>query len=151
MPEIQEVSKEIDEGGNTHIHARQTYLGYPVWGAEKLIHISSKGKKTENGTVFKGLGADLQSTPSYIFSKTQADLSVQKAIELYAKESAKKQMPSRQQSQLMVYVDDNKKAHWVFQVELYIAPSNAAPVNPIYLMDAMTFEIYKKWNGVQFF
>jgi len=150
-PEIQEVSKEIDAQGNTHIHARQTYLGYLVWGAEKLIHISSTGKKTENGIIFQGLGADLQGTSSYVFSKAQADLAIQKAIESYAKKSAKIQVPLRQQSQLMVYVDDTKKAHWVFQVELYIKSDNTAPTNPFYLMDAMTFEIYKEWNGMQFF
>ncbi len=148
--EIQEINRETDAYGNTHIRSRQTYLGYPVWGSQKLTHISSKGEKTENGIVFQGIGVDLQNTPSFIFSKSQSDLAIQKAIGLYVKKSVKVQV-LRQNSQLMVYVDDTKKAHWVFQVELYIEFTNTAVANPFYLMDAKTFEVYKKWDGISHF
>ena len=151
LPEIQIISKETDAHGNTHIHAHQIYLGYPVWRTEKFIHISAQGEQTENGTVFQNVGADLKDTPSYVFSKEQSNLAIQKAITFFAKTAGKIRKISRQNSQLMVYVDDNNKAHWVFQVELYVKVEHSSPTNPFYLMDAKTFEVYKKWNGIQFF
>lgn len=147
---LKQESKEMDVHGNTHIREQQIYLGYSVYGAEEYTHISPSGKITKNGTIYENLSADLKGAPQHIFTKAQADLALNNAISYYAKKLGKTHTPTHQESQLMVYVDSDHKAHWVFKVGFYIKTEHEAPVNPGYLLDAMSFKIYKEWDDIEY-
>lgn len=119
-----------------HIRIKQKYNGYPVWGGDAAIH----GNKM-NGTIYQGLANDLQNTPPHIFQAAQAEKALQFAIQ----ETGKQTIISSSK-QLMVYVDNNNKAHWAFYIALQ-TKANKAMAEPVYILDANTFAIYEHWNN----
>ena len=54
-------------------------------------------------------------------------------------------------SQLMVLIGKDKKAHWVYRVKFRSEPIhvNNKPVEQVYIMDAATFEVYESWDDIQ--
>ena len=147
--ELIQIKKEVDAQGVTHIRYQQTYLGIPVWGGEAIEHISPNNKHAStNGNIFQDLSADLQAKPK---DQEQIIAAENHAIQLFKNKVGQDAILSQQKGQLVVYVDENQKAHWAVQVEFYFENENEMPENPIYLIDATSYAVYKEWSGIHFY
>lgn len=159
-----EQNRDVDFNQTLHVRVKQTHAGYPVFASDAIIHVpkaennksslmtlvaAPKAKTTMDGTIYQDLAGDLRDTPAVVFSESQA-----KKAEAYVQTLLKKKMPTvdakESESKLMVYVDDNNKAHWVFYTSFYFPSVNGRmPSKPVYIIDAATFEIYREWNDVK--
>jgi pseudolysin len=150
--ELKEIKKEVDSRGNTHIRYQQTYRGIPIWGAISIEHIPagnqlSLNKSNASGTIFQDLSADLNNN---LPDQAHVAAAEEHAIQFYKIKVGKEKYLSEHKSHLVVYVDDNHKAHWAVQVDLYFGNGREMADNPNYLIDAVSLEIYKEWNGISF-
>ena len=85
---LKETNRATDFKQTLHVRVQETYMGYPVWGGDAVIHIpygSQTGKSLANvleaaknkqgfmnGTLYQGLQADLSNTAPSVFTKDQA-------------------------------------------------------------------------------
>lgn len=164
---LQTIRTEKDRNQTLHIRVQQTYAGFPVWGANAILHIphattsplqpsnamqlmanADKNKVQMNGTFYQDLPADLQNAPNYIFNADQAQKALQTAIQLFHNETKQYLPMNDKTSQLVVYVDRQHKAHFAFHIEFNIQ-TNTIVTRPNYLMDAVTFQIYRRWDNVE--
>tara|TARA_R110000868_G_scaffold33367_6_gene121259 strand:- start:1202 stop:2860 length:1659 start_codon:yes stop_codon:yes gene_type:complete len=156
--ELKELSRGTDRNQTTHIRVQQLHQGYPVWGADAVVHLPSSGQKKQsllsaagsqragssmNGVVYQDLSADLSETSQQVFSKDQADQALNKAVEL-SRETYGAGHAKPVKNQLMVYVGQDKQAHWAYLVSLYIDSQHHAL--PTYILDASTLAVYRSWN-----
>lgn len=164
---LEEVSRSVDFNKTLHVRVQETYAGYPVWGADAIVHIpqgASAGKSltgaisaaqhnngSMDGTLYQNLSADLANTPAYVFGQAQAQKAIQAAATAYQQKNAVKSAVEEPQSRLIVYIDDQNKAHWAYEVSFYAeSPKDSAtPSKPVYIIDALTFDIYKEWNDIK--
>lgn len=163
-PSLKQMKVTTDFNQTTHIRLKQHYAGHPVWGADAVVHIPASPKNGGNklnsllaekdnkavkinGTVYQELSPDLQNTPAYVFQASQAQKATQEAIMIYDQENGTKPLISKTKNQLIVYVDKQNKAHWAFLIHLLAQPAKKLREEPTYIMDAITFEIYEKWNN----
>lgn len=159
-----EKNRSTDFKQTLHIRIQETYQGYPVWGGDAIVHISKAGHNTHSlnalltmpnvsmdGFVYQGLTADLVNTPNHVFTAEQKAKSLQEAIHIYEHATGGKSELKDQESRLMIFVDQNNKAHWAYQVSFYAAPTknNTLPKKPVYIMDAVSFKIYETWNDIK--
>jgi len=151
--ELKQLKKEIDSQGITHIRLQQFYKGIPVWGSEITRHIpagaraASKSQPYANGVIFQDLSGDLPLAPPM---QAQMSASEEYALQAYKNKIGKEAIPLKRESQLVVYIDDNQKAHWAVHVEFYFSNNHQMPENPHYLIDPTHFEIYKQWDGINY-
>lgn len=164
VDEMQETRRATDANNTTHIRMQQYHAGYPVWGAESIAHVPASRKRmtlnlaalpsaagsSMNGTMYRELDADLAAASPQVFNEVQADKAKSKALEL-AKSTYGASESEVQKHQLMVYVDEKNKAHWAFLTSVYLdsAGANNIPAKPTYILDAVTFEVYKSWNDIK--
>jgi len=163
---IQEISRHTDFNNITHIRAKETFAGYPVWGSDVIAHVAhgaASGKSLNNlvlaeanttkmdGIVYQDLARDLVNTPQYIFNKQQADKALAAAITQFEKQSGRKISATAPQTNLMVYVDDQHMAHWAFFVKFSVdAPAvNQLPAMPTFIIDAISFKTYLTWDSIE--
>ncbi|OGT59053.1 MAG: hypothetical protein A3F14_04080 [Gammaproteobacteria bacterium RIFCSPHIGHO2_12_FULL_43_28] len=158
-----EVSRSADFNQTLHVRLKQTYLGYPVFGGDAVVHTPNANNQmltlnqlatpaaSMNGKIYQDLQRDLTNAPAFIFETSQAVKARQEAIKAYQQKSAATPAITNQQSHLMVYIDKNNKAHWAYQVSFDAAPvkAEAMPEKPIYILDAFSFEVYEQWNNLQ--
>jgi len=156
------LSANVDFNQTKHIRLKQTFKGYKVWGGDVIAHIphgvnsqnltnlnaQQSHDTTLNGVVYQGLDADLANAPPFIFTSAQADKALQQSIQHFQKISGFKSEIKDTKTELMVYVDTNNKAHWVFLVS-FLTAKDVMPVKPIYIIDAQSFTVYKEWNNLQ--
>ena len=164
---FQQISSAVDFNQTLHVRVQETYKGYPVWTGDAVVHVphggSMAGKNamhsimqggknthtTMNGVVYEELAPDLANTPAYVFTPAQAEKAVQFATESYQKKSGIKAAVTQPKSSLMVYVDENNKAHWAYLVSFETAPAQGLPEKPTYIVDGTSFHVYKEWDNIQ--
>ncbi len=164
---FKQISSAVDQNKTLHVRIQEMYQDYPVWGADAVVHQpqseklngshafqsliqASKNNNTSmNGIIYENLAADLVNTPAYLFTSAQADKALQSAIELYQNKSGSKAAVADTKSSLMVYVDQNNKAHWAFLISFKITPAKGLPENPTYIMDGTSFVVYQQWDNIQ--
>jgi pseudolysin len=158
--EFKEISRTLDANQTLHIRLQQTYAGYKVWGGEAVIHtqnnmptvksmvLNQKNRAySSNGVLFKGLAADLAHSPAYIFTPAQADKAYAQTLRNYYAQIGGSAAVDRPQKELLVYLDDNSKAHWAFLISFFL--DSRMPSKPTYIVDAENFSIYKNWDDVK--
>jgi pseudolysin len=158
--EFKEISRTLDANHTTHIRLQQTYQGYRVWGGEAVVHTQnttstvkslalsqSNQTYTSNGVLFKGLAPDLVAAPAYIFTPIQADKAYAQILKEYHAKTGVTVAATQPHTELLVYLDDNSKAHWAFLISFVI--ESPIPAKPTYLIDAESFFIYKNWDDVK--
>jgi pseudolysin len=157
---LQEISRGNDFNQTTHIRLKQMYAGYPVWGGDVIVHLPRGGNAalnnfatnknaSMNGLLYQNLNQDLNNTPAYMSNAAQTDKALQQAIDLYQHKTGLKQSVTQTKSQRMVYVDGDNKAHWVFLISFLTHSVKNMPAKPTYIMDAVTFQVYKQWDDIQ--
>jgi pseudolysin len=145
--EFKAVKHEVDGNGITHVRYQEFYKGIPVWGGETIRHTPAKSQlANSNGIIFQDLQADLPGYPP-----AQADISAaeEQVVQSYKNETGTTLVSMQHDNPLFVYIDENNKAHWAVHVKLLVADSNKSE-NPNYLVDAINYKIYQKWNGINF-
>lgn len=162
--EMKETQRAHDSKNNTHIRMQQYHKGYPVWGADAVVHVPASRARAAmslaaasdapqshmNGVMYQDLNADLSNTPAFVFAKPQADKAVSAAKQLAKSRFGSDQAEVASQ-QLMVFVDSNNQAHWAFVVSLYLDKTgeHQVPAKPVYIMDAKNFSLFKTWNDMK--
>lgn len=146
-----QISRATDFNQTTHVRSKQMYAGYPVWGADAIVHTSQYGKTFMNGLIYQDLNKDLNNTPSTVFSSTQAAKVLQHLQALYQQRSGKEENISDSKAELMVYVDKSHQAHWAFLASFLVQPVHAVPAKPTFIIDAVTFQVYEEWDNIQTF
>lgn len=163
---LEVVSRNHDFKKTLHIRVQETYAGYPVWGGDAVLHVpheadlnkplmgvmtDKRSDSSMDGILYQGLSADLANAPKSIFTQAQAKKALHAAVKAYEAKTRMKAVLEETHTRMMVYVDDNNKAHWVYEVSFYVEPTTEShePVKPVYLIDAQSFQVYKEWNGVQ--
>jgi pseudolysin len=164
---LQQISSDLDFNKTAHVRFQQTYAGYPIWASDGVIHVRN-GEKISgahalqnilanaatnsismNGVVYQDLANDLSNAPAYLFNAPQAEKALQNAVAHYQKTTGNKNTITETKTNLMVFVDNDNKAHWTFLVSFLSAPEKGLPAKPIYLMDALTFAVYQQWDNIQ--
>src|SRR5580704_4144586 len=89
-----ETKRSVDFNNTLHIRMQQTYMSYPVWGADSVIHVPNAGEDKSvvisnaalhkdthmNGMYYEDLINDLKNTSKKVFGSAQAKEALQKAI-----------------------------------------------------------------------
>jgi pseudolysin len=163
---VKEINRNVDFKKTLHIRVQETYSGYPVWGADAVIHIpngmkSSKSmtgmmaglkaaNATMNGMFYQNLHTDLANTPEIVFTATQSQKALQNAIDAYKQQTTSAAI-SEEQSSLIVYIDSDNKAHWAYKVSFRSEPTATTekPAKMVYIMDARTFHVYVSWDDIK--
>jgi pseudolysin len=159
---LKEISSQADFKKTLHVRVQQMYIGYPVWGGDAVIHVPAGGNvngvkslmatknsnATLSGTVYQGLAADLGRAPTYIFNAGQANKALEHSIQLYQKKANNKSTPLQPKTSMMVYLDENTKAHWVFLVSFVMKPLQGMIAKPTYIVDAENFKVYQEWDDI---
>ncbi|MHB1947979.1 MAG: M4 family metallopeptidase [Gammaproteobacteria bacterium] len=164
--EIKETQRELDSLDMLHIRMQQTYRGYPVWGDDAVANLkqatrlnalslpnvlTANANTTMNGIMYQNLQQDLANDPEKMFGSANAQKAIEAAIANYQEQVHAKLSVENSKSQLMVYVDDENKAHWSYRIS-FRAPATKAsepPAIPTYIMDATTFRVYLTWNDMK--
>ena len=138
------VSESKDSKQVYHQRLQQMYDDVPVIGGYAIIHSKqaqglSAQKSSANGTVYQNLMSDLGVKPLNKSSKALAQLeSEHSPASLSEKKSA-----------LVVYVDDNHKAHWAYQVSMLVQEDKSMPKRPSAFIDAKTFKPLQQWDDIK--
>jgi len=148
-----ETSRVVDANKMLHIRVQETYAGYKVWGADAVMHIPHTRNQTlakntyMNGIVYQNIRADLPKMPNHL----QAQKALEKAIDQYQHKIGLKTNVQEQKNELMVYVDENNKAHWAYKTSFFVPSlkSGTLPARPTFIMDAITLHVYEEWNDIQ--
>ncbi|MEO8965621.1 MAG: M4 family metallopeptidase [Gammaproteobacteria bacterium] len=162
LPQLKQTSTEVDQNQTAHIRVQEMFAGYPVWGADAVVHVPhathmttlknlpvKNANTTMNGIIYQDLAADFASAPNYIFTSAQADKALQQAAQLFQEKSGNKHAMRDAHTELMIFVDQKNKAHWAFRVSATVQSSDEAmPIKPTYILDAVSFEVYDQWNEV---
>ena len=139
------IKSTVDENQTSHVRMQQTYKNYPVWGATAVMHTpnrdqitgtaaNSKSEVFYNGIIYQDLEADLKNTPNYIFGSAQANKALTESIQRFQEKNPIRTPIQQSKVSLMVYVDENSKAHWVYQVTFKAAPKMGLPANRFILL-----------------
>lgn len=166
--QVKETQRNVDHSNKLHVRIQQTYAGYPVFGADAVIHVPGGGKSrkaqglqslvgvpaagtTMNGTIYQGLQQDLLKTPVTALSAAQGEKAMNVAVETFTRKIGGKTAISNKQISKLVYVDDANKAHWAYQVSFDAAAPRAGklPAKPNYIMDAETLRVYAQWDNIR--
>lgn len=168
-PQVKEISRSVGVSETTHIRLQQLYKGYPVFGADAVMHVPGKSaatrsltslaigpqasKNTVNGKFYAELDADLAkvtATPQALNSEQAHAAAIAAATQLAQKKYGANFNVKNAKSQLMVYVDKAHKAHYAFYVTFFLEPTaNAHPAEPIFILDAQSFQEYTSWNNLK--
>jgi pseudolysin len=164
---MQEVSRSVDFNQTLHVRVQETYQGYPVRGADAILHIpggsktatsltavaaaANEKKGSMNGMFYQDLQTDLADTPAYVFNQAQAQKALSQAVATYEKTEGHPLTIQHKQTRLLVYIDNHQKAHWAYEVSFYVLPttSGETPAKPMFIMDAASLHVYKQWNGLK--
>ncbi|RDI48657.1 M4 family metallopeptidase [Aquicella lusitana] len=164
---IEETSRSIGPNKTLHVRVQETYSGYPVLGADAVVHIPN-GEKTAksltsvlsaaqnqkgfmNGTLYQDIHADLASAPQSVFEQAQAQKALNRAVSNFQHKAGGKPNMTDESSSLVVYVGKDNKAHWAYQVSFYVEPKDTSitPTKPVYVMDALSFQVYEQWDEIK--
>jgi len=146
-----QISQQKDFNQTTHTRLQQTYAGYKVWGGDFVRHTSLSGQVSMNGIIYDNLARDLAHAPAYLFNSAQAEKALQQASELYRKASGNTSAIHNPNQQIIVYVDQQNKAHWAYLISFDVAAPaiNTLPSKPRYILDAVNFTNYQNWDDIQ--
>lgn len=160
---LREIVRMQDSSTMLHVRLQQRYQGYPVWNANMVLHVPrttaalaamnlsdlfKQSAATINGVIYQRLAADLKDTPGYVFHKSYANKLLSSVVKSYQQQHPSQKVHD-QRSELMVYVDSQQRAHWVYRVALDVSAEKIGSVSdyPVFFIDALSSVVYKHWNN----
>lgn len=165
--QIKEINRSTDFKQTLHVRFQETYAGYDVYGADGIVHIpmgdgskaaidsfvtsKANDKASMDGTIYQDINVDLANTPSSVFSQQQSQNALSHVINDYQHKIGNKVAIKDQKSKLIVFIDDNNKAHWAYHVSFYVdeVGNSGMPEAPNAIVDAVTFKTYRQWNDIK--
>lgn len=159
--EFVQTRTHVDFNQTAHTRFKQVYNGIPVWNAEGVIHTKhatlASNKRTLksldtnaklDGKAFEGIAKDLSSTPAFAMSANQQLKSIQTAKAFHAKKVNLTNTPiSKEKAQLIIFVDENKIAHYAYLTSFYYEGPQGAH-KPTYIIDAVNQHVYRSFDQV---
>jgi pseudolysin len=153
---LQFVKQHTDLNQVSHVRMQQMYAGVPVMGGYAIMHTKNESKlhgmsllvtAKDNsvkmtGKVFQGLESELLKPTAEL--KSNAAVALEKA-----KKAFQDKKLSEEASTLIVYLDDNNKAHWAYRVSFVVNHDSKIPERPIQIIDAKTMDVLLKWNDMK--
>jgi pseudolysin len=163
---LEEVSRSVDFNRTVHVRMKETYSGYPVWGADAIVHIpeglktttsfSSLVRTAENkqgsmdGIIYQQLHTDLANSATSLLTKEQTQKALKHTLDLHTQKTRLQGEATDEKIHLIVYVDTNNKAHWAYHISFYAPVGQVKlPSKPVYIIDATSFYVYKNWDDIQ--
>src|SRR3990167_5472793 len=162
---LEEINRSLDFNKTLHVRIQQTYSGYPIFGADSVIHIPH-GEKTAkgiasvltaakvnqgsmNGIFYQNLQTDLANISPTIFTQAHAKKALQQVIDIYQEKLGKHVEVKDQQTNLIIFIDENNQAHWAYKVSFLAPAIQYVPTKPVYIVDARTFQVYENWDDIK--
>lgn len=144
LNQLSVVSGHKDKNQVHHQRLQQMYDGVPVIGGYAIIHSKqaqglAAPQFKSNGMVYQHLNAELGAKPVDQAVKAQA---------LFSQGEDKNNI-SKQKSELVVFIDDNNKAHWAYHISFLVEDGKSIPKRPNAYIDARTFETLQSWNDIK--
>ncbi|WP_417498524.1 M4 family metallopeptidase [Lysobacter yangpyeongensis] len=135
-----------DTSNGTVRRYQQTHLGIPVFGESVVVAEDRNGHvRAMFGRRVDGLARELPSVVAKL-DKGKA-LSIGKQAGLGNSLTTKR--TENEKSDLMVWVDDNDRAHLVYVVSYFADNAKGgAPTRPFVIVDANNGRVLKKWEGL---
>ena len=123
---------------------QQTFRGLPIYGEQVVVSEDTNGAvRALFGHKVTGLDRDLP-TSAVRLSRTQA-LAIGKRAGLGSRTQVENQT-----SELMVYIDDNDRAHRAYVVSYFADKAGGgAPTRPVVIVDADTGRILHQYENLQ--
>lgn len=161
--QMKEFSRATDSNNTTHIRMQQYHDGYPVWGADSIVHVPNAPKtnavrfnsvaaapgSSMNGKFYQKLDADLAGSSQLAFNDATAAKAKNKAIDVVRNDYG----PGAEvvEQKLFVYVDAQNKARYAYYISTYLKNTgkNRVAVRPTFLLDAVTFDVIESWNDIR--
>lgn len=146
---LKEIKREVDLNQTTHVRYQQMYQGIPVFGGDVVMHTpksSLRGATSVTGYFYQNLQNDLTTDAKKLRQSFASEKVMQEALRLYPEKHA---LISKKNAELMIYVDDQNKAHYAYLVSFFAKPEKGVPAIPTYIVDAETLKVYEEWNNLQ--
>ena len=158
------VNQDLDFNGMRHLRIKQYYRGYPVWGADGVLHLANgqslplfknghilqsialQNTTSMNGVVYEQLEDDLsQSPPTFNVEQVRQEIDRLNSKKNELTASSTKDF----KAETIVYIDKNNKAHWAYLTSVYLSLQNGLPQIPTYILDAETLSPYMHWDNLK--
>lgn len=147
---IKFLKTHMDKNKINHARFQQYYYGVKVFGGHAVFHGQAKDNlaftaghpSKMNGRLYTNLSDEL-GKPGKGFHKN-ANTALQTFLKPYANEAL-----SEKSVTPMVYIDDNNKAHWAYEVSVLITYPDKIPARPTAIIDASTYKPFVEWNNLK--
>ncbi len=162
LTQIKQKSSTTDFNHTQHLRLQQFYAGYPVWGADFILHIpqgnisslkqlntlTEKLPSNMDGIIYKNIEQDLNKAPNYLLNDTQEKTALEQAILSYQKLHGTHGIISDKKIETIIFITQDNKAHWAFLISFHVNIPNTSPQKPTYILDALSLTIYKTWDDL---
>jgi pseudolysin len=157
--QIKQIRTDIDFNHTAHTRIQQTYAGIPVWDATGVVHTphatpsknilrSMNDNTSMNGVIYEGLEKDLANAPGLALTAAGKNTALQIAKDAHAKLGKVAPQYQHENSQAIIFIDDNKQAHYAYLVTLGYENATTGAHKPAYIIDAVTKHIYRSWDQI---
>ena len=138
------LERHHDEHQTEHIRMQQRYKGFPVFGAYAVFHRKqgmAAATVRMNGRIYQKLHKDLGACPSDFVVKARQQL------QAYLQSFTQTQVLD-QSVQAIVYIDKHDKAHWAYQLQVYLQLREGLPKQLTVIIEAKTGKILLQWDAL---
>jgi pseudolysin len=97
--------------------------------------------------IYENLAKDLPMSLKKIPNADRAEMAMATGIQNFTAKPGT--VISQKKNELMIYVDDNQKAHYAYLASFFAQPEKGLPAIPTFIIDAENFKIYKQWDNIQ--
>lgn len=165
---LNEERRSADFNHTMHIHAQQLFAGFPVWGANIIVHVPNQAVQnhsdirlshlpqssqiTMNGVLYQDLKDDLQNAPAYIFEAAQKERAITTVSDMYHKQRSQPFIVQSQHANLIIFIDEKNHAHFAYHVAIHLKNDAGMHVSsPNAIIDAVSLQMYKQWDDIKKF
>jgi vibriolysin len=144
--DLQQTALITDADGTRHYRYNQLYRGIPVFG-EGIAVTEGKDGNVRNlfGRKVEGLNAEVPAVAAKLTAGNA--LALGKSAGLGNRVGFMR--TENEKSELMIYVDDNGRAHKAYVVSYFADTANGgSPTRPFVIIDANSGRVLKQWEGL---
>ena len=139
------IERHHDAQKTEHIHMQQRYRGFPVFGGYAVFHRKhlpgSAATVRMTGSIYQKLQDDLGNPPPEFVAKANQQL------QIYRQSFVQDKIVD-QSIQAIVYIDEQYKAHWAYQMQVYLQPKDGFPSQPTVIIAENTGKILLQWDAL---
>lgn len=148
QPNFLLLNRHKDKQQIEHIKMQQRYRGFPVFGSYAVFHrrqlLGSTPTVQMNGTIYQKLQEDLGDCPKGLIANAN------KKLQIYRQQFMQEDIV-KQSIQAIVFVDAQHRAHWAYQMMVYLQPDHALASQPTVIIEESTGKILLQWDALNTF